>query len=72
LRGNDEHSKINITTEQKKMEQKKVKHGGCKECGSKDQEILTSVKLPGEFMGIALCDKCLVKRGFEKSTVKGA
>jgi hypothetical protein len=54
------------------MEQKKVKHGGCKECGSKDQEILTSVKLPGEFMGIALCDKCLVKRGFEKSTVKGA
>ena len=41
------------------MEKKEVKHGGCKTCGSKDQEFLTSFMVPKEPMGVALCDKCL-------------
>ncbi len=39
----------------------KVKHGGCKNCGSKKQEILKSVKVPGEIVSIAVCDECLAK-----------
>ena len=38
-----------------------VKHGGCKVCGSKDQKVLKSVKIPGEAIGIAVCDTCRSK-----------
>lgn len=38
------------------------KHGGCAQCGSTKDEILTSV--PGPFgYGQALCSTCLKKRG---------
>jgi len=40
----------------------KAKHGGCADCGSKDQVILTSILLKGESMGKALCDPCIEKR----------
>jgi len=38
------------------------KHGGCKQCGDKSQQFLTSVVLKGECMGFALCDSCLKKQ----------
>lgn len=40
----------------------RVKHGGCAGCGSKEQEILTSVMVPGEVMSKAFCDKCLAEK----------
>jgi len=43
------------------MIKSEVKHGGCAVCKSKDQEILSSVKVPGEVMGKAVCDVCLKK-----------
>ena len=45
------------------MTDEKVKHGGCCDCGTKEQKILKSVLLPGETMGFALCDECLKRRG---------
>ena len=47
------------------MSEKKVLHGGCAICGSKEQEILKSVMIPGEMMGKALCDQCIAKRKIE-------
>ena len=38
------------------------KHGGCHDCGSKEQEILKSVVNPlTPGFGKAVCDKCLAK-----------
>lgn len=47
------------------MAEKTVLHGGCARCGSKEQEILKSVHLPGEIMGKALCDNCIRECGVE-------
>ncbi len=47
------------------MAEQAVKHGGCADCGSKDQKILTSVTPQGEKWGLALCDKCIAKRGIK-------
>lgn len=40
-----------------------VKHGGCADCQSKEQEVLTSIdpQRPGQMTGIAVCDKYLPK-----------
>ena len=38
-----------------------VKHGGCYDCKSKDQKILTSIPIPHAGIGKAVCDKCLAK-----------
>lgn len=43
-------------------EEKSPRHGGCYDCGSKEEKILTSVTLPGEMMGVALCSKCIQRR----------
>jgi hypothetical protein len=40
----------------------KVKHGGCADCGTKNQEILWSTNVPGSVVGLALCDRCREKR----------
>lgn len=41
-----------------------VKHGGCFDCGTKEQEILKSTPNPKTpLMGKAVCDKCLAKQG---------
>lgn len=37
-----------------------IKHGGCHDCKSKEQEFLKSVSNPATpMMGKAICDKCL-------------
>ncbi|MEK3744746.1 hypothetical protein NST23_18865 [Brevibacillus sp. FSL K6-0770] len=36
-----------------------VKHGGCADCKSKEQTVLSSVDVPGQTVGKAVCDKCL-------------
>lgn len=46
------------------------KHGGCKICKSRSQEILTSVILKGECMGFALCDVCLAEQRAKNNTVE--
>ena len=39
-----------------------VKHGGCYDCKSKEQKILTSIPNPQTLgMGKAVCDKCKAK-----------
>lgn len=48
------------------MNENNVKHGGCAICKNKEQEILTSVMMPGEVMGKALCDKCIKEKGVKK------
>ena len=35
-----------------------IKHGGCAQCGKKEQEILVSTNIPGSVVGLALCDAC--------------
>lgn len=40
-----------------------IKHGGCHDCKLKEQPVLKSVSVKGEIMSIALCDKCIEKRG---------
>ena len=47
-----------------------MKHNGCKQCGDKIQEFLTSVVLKGECMGFALCDKCLREQRDKKNTIE--
>jgi len=41
-----------------------VKHGGCYDCGSKEQPVLTArwIRKLGA-MTAALCQKCEIKRG---------
>jgi len=44
------------------QEKTTVIHGGCYECGEKEQPFLTSVSIKGKgSVGWALCDKCLEK-----------
>lgn len=43
------------------MSDNDIKHGGCEACKSKNQEILTSIMVPGRSFGSALCDKCIKK-----------
>jgi len=42
-----------------------VLHGGCYDCGSKEQKILTSVFIGGKLPCVALCDQCIEKRGIK-------
>jgi hypothetical protein len=39
------------------------KHGGCYDCGSKENEILLSVSAmrQGKIISIAVCSKCYIK-----------
>jgi hypothetical protein len=39
-----------------------VAHQGCYDCKSTAQEILYSVRQPGDTMGNAVCDACAAKR----------
>lgn len=39
-----------------------VKHGGCYDCKSKEQKVLTSIRNPATTgMGKAVCDACKAK-----------
>ncbi|GAF63617.1 hypothetical protein BTS2_0508 [Bacillus sp. TS-2] len=39
-----------------------IKHGGCHDCGSKEQESLVSISNPiTPMMGKAVCDSCKKK-----------
>lgn len=40
----------------------KILHGGCADCGTKEQEILESTNIPGSAVGLALCKACREKR----------
>ena len=54
------------------MMDKQVKHGGCADCGSKEQEILSSrtVRAAKGYDSKALCDPCVDKRRDRKELVE--
>jgi hypothetical protein len=43
--------------------EKPVKHHGCHDCQSREQEVLVSTYVPGDTVGVAVCDACRARRG---------
>lgn len=48
-----------------------VKHGGCYDCGTKNQEILKSVTAfrGGKVVSVGLCDICFKKEQMSKDKI---